>query len=61
MICNGECGSKHPHSRIFAQQSTSFFVLPESSTDFSEEEIEKKEDKNINVLTSFQKRDDINH
>jgi len=30
LICNGECGSKHPHSRIFSQASTTFIITPES-------------------------------
>jgi hypothetical protein len=29
-ICNGECGSKHPHSRIFSQATSSFIVTPEA-------------------------------
>jgi len=31
MICNGECGSSHPHSRIFADPTSSFMVTPEST------------------------------
>ncbi|CAH1791389.1 unnamed protein product [Owenia fusiformis] len=28
-VCNGECGSKHPHSKVFDQGSTNFTITPE--------------------------------
>lgn len=33
LICNGECGSSHPNSRVFADASTTFTIIPSSNAD----------------------------